>query len=130
MTARWTLVAIILIGISLPYIARLPGGIDWVKQYANISIGGWLFLGAFNAIAWGAVLALIKHYRHPAPIALPALFGFAFLAWAHSTVDLREDAQAAIALIFIPILALIPIAIGGVLGYFLDQWLQRGEKLR
>lgn len=127
MDARRGRVAIVLIGIALPYIARLPGGVDWLKQYTSVSIGAWLFFGAFNAIAWGAVLALSYLYRHSVPMALPALLGFSFLAWAHSTLDLRADAQAAIALVLIPVLALIPIAIGGVLGYLLDRRLLRSE---
>lgn len=115
---------IIILGILLPYLARLPGGIDWLQQYTDISIWGWLFFGAFNAIAWGTILAISFKYKQAFSLIAPCLLGFGFLAWAHYTVDLAADAQAAIALIFIPIYALLPIAIGGGIGYFVDQKLQ------
>lgn len=116
---------IIILGILLPYLARLPGGIEWLQQYTDISIGGWLFFGAFNAIAWGSILAISFKYKRPLSLIAPCLLGFGFLAWAHYTVDLAADAQAAIALIFIPIFALLPIAIGGIVGYWIDQKLER-----
>lgn len=116
---------IIVLGILLPYLARLPGGIDWLQQYTDISLWGWLFFGIFNAIAWGAILAISFKYKRPLSLIAPCLLGFGFLAWAHYTVDLAADAQAAIALIFIPIFALLPIAIGGIVGYWIDQKLER-----
>jgi hypothetical protein len=54
----------------------------------------------------------------------PSLFGFGFLAWAHYSLDLAADAQAAIALVFIPIYALLPIGIGGAIGYVVDRRLR------
>lgn len=53
-------------------------------------------------------------YKRPSSVWVPALLGFGFLAFAHYSLDLASDAQAAIALAFIPIYALIPIAIGAV----------------
>jgi len=40
-------------------------------------------------------------------------------------LDLRADAQASLALVFLPIYALLSIAVGGVLGYLLDRFLRR-----
>jgi hypothetical protein len=99
MTMTAARLLVVLFGVSLPYLARLPFGLDWLAQYTDIDIAGWLFFGAFNA-----------------------------LAWAHAILDLCADARAAIALIFIPVFALAPIAVGGVIGYFVDRRLGRSEE--
>lgn len=112
---------VILAGILLPYAARLPRGVDWLQQYTDSDIGGWLFLGGFNAIAWGAIVAVSFLYKRPSSVWAPALLGFGFLAFAHYSLDLASDAQAAVALAFIPIYALIPIAIGAIVGYFVGR---------
>jgi hypothetical protein len=121
MTMRNARFIVVLVGVLLPYAARLPRGIEWLRQYTDTSLGGWLFFAAFNAIAWGAMLAISLMYRRPVSLLAPGLLGFGFLAWAHATVDLKADAQAAIALVFIPIYALVPIAIGGAMGYVVDR---------
>ena len=112
---------VILAGILLPYAARLPRGVDWLQQYTDSDIGGWLFLGGFNAIAWGAIVAVSFLYKRPSSVWAPALLGFGFLAFAHYSLDLASDAQAAVALAFIPIYALIPIAFGAIVGYFVGR---------
>lgn len=112
---------VILVGVLLPYAARLPRGVDWLQQYTDAGIGGWLFLAGFNVIAWGAMVAVSFLYKRPLSVWAPALLGFGFLAFAHYSLDLASDAQAAIALAFIPIYALVPIAIGAVVGYFMDR---------
>lgn len=114
-------IIIVLVGLLLPYAARLPRGAAWLQQYTDHGLGAWLFLGVCNAIAWGAILATSLLYRRPASLLAPSLFGFGFLAWAHCSLDLTADAQAAVALIFIPIFALAPILFGAVIGYFLDR---------
>lgn len=116
---------VVLIGVLLPYAARLPHGIEWLHQYTDMDLGGWLFFLALNSIAWGAILAISFMYRRPVSLIAPCLLGFGFLVWAHSTLDLRADAQAAIALIFIPIYALVPIVVGAVIGYIVDRRLRR-----
>ena len=118
-------IVVVVIGVLLPFAARLPGGLDWMGQYLQGGVGLLLFVSGFNAIAWGAIIVCSLAYKRPASLVLPALFGFAFLAWGHYQVDLRADAQASLALIFLPIYALLPIAIGGVLGYLLDRFLGR-----
>jgi hypothetical protein len=86
-----------------------------------------LLFGAFNAIAWGSIVALSFLFRKPEPLLIPCAAGFIFLGWAHYTLDLASDAQAAVALIFIPIYALLPIALGGAVGYVLDHRLRRHD---
>lgn len=114
-------ILVVAIGILLPYLVRLPFGKEWVEQYMQGGISGWLFFGAFNAIAWGSILALSFLYRRPRSLIFPAVFGFGFLAWAHASLDLGSDAQAAIALIFIPIYAVAPILVGGLVGLLFDR---------
>ncbi|MCK6474015.1 MAG: hypothetical protein L6R28_20015 [Planctomycetes bacterium] len=118
-------IIIALVGIFLPYLVRVPRGVAWVEQYTDSSVGGFLFIGAFNAIAWGTIVALSFLFSRPAPLLIPCALGFGFLTWAHYTLDLASDAQAAIALILIPIYALLPIALGGAFGYVLDRRLRR-----
>ncbi|PKV11583.1 hypothetical protein [Xanthomonas prunicola] len=125
MTMRNSRFILVLVGVLLPYAARLPRGVEWLAQYTGTAIGGWLFFAAFNAIAWGALLGISFLYRRPVSLLIPCALGFGALAWAHATLDLRADAQSALALIFIPIYALLPIAVGGALGYLLDRRLRR-----
>jgi len=120
-------IIVAVVGILLPYAARLPHGTAWLEQYTDSGLGGFLLLGGFNAIAWGAIVAIGRLYKRPESIVVPALFGFGFLAWAHSSLDLAADAQAAIALVFIPIYALLPIAVGGAIGYGVDRHLRRQD---
>ena len=121
MTMRKARIIVVLVGLLLPYAARLPRGAEWLYQYTDTGLGGWLLFGALNAIAWGAILAVSFLYRRPVSLLVPSLLGFGFLAWAHYSLDLAADAQAAIALIFIPICALAPILAGAAIGYFLER---------
>ncbi|MGO1070408.1 hypothetical protein [Lysobacter sp. CA199] len=112
---------VMFVGIALPYAARLPRGIGWLEQYTQHDIGAWLFLQAFNAVAWGAIVAVSLLYKRPSSVLGPALPGFGFVAFAHYSLDLAADAQAALGLVFIPIYALVPIALGAVAGYVIDR---------
>jgi len=116
-----TRILIVIVGILLPYAARLPRGTEWVGQYTGTGLNGFLMLEAFNAIAWGGLLGLTFLIRRPTAMLVPCLLGFGFLAWLHATLDLAADAQAGIGLVLIPIDALVPIAIGGVIGLVLDR---------
>ena len=74
-----TRIIIAITGILLPYLVRVPRGSAWVEQYTDISVGGFLFIGAFNAIAWGSIVALSFLFRRSLPLIIPCAFGFAFL---------------------------------------------------
>lgn len=125
MTMRTARLLVVVVGIVLPYLARLPGGMDWLGQFTDVDAGGWLFFAAFNAIGWVAILGASFLYRRPAAVLAPALAGFGFLAWAYGTLDLAADAQAAVALVFIPLVALVPILAGTVIGVLVDRRLRR-----
>lgn len=116
-----TRILIVIVGIVLPYAARLPRGTEWVGQYTGTGLNGFLMLEAFNAIAWGSLLGLTFLIRRPIAMLAPCLLGFGFLAWTHATLDLAADAQAGIGIVLIPIYALAPIAVGGVIGLVLDR---------
>lgn len=114
-----------LLGTAAPYLARIPGtlshGTGWFTSYLQGGVVGFLFLGGFNAIAWGTLVGLSYLVRKPAPLIVPGIAGFGFLAHAHSQLDLASDAQAAVALAFIPIYAMPLVVLAfaasvGVLG--------------
>ncbi|MBO6850735.1 MAG: hypothetical protein JJ867_09770 [Marinobacter sp.] len=125
MTMRKARLIIVVVGIVLPYLARVPRGSEWLGQYTDIGFGGWLFFGALNAIAWGCILALSFKYKRPVSLLAPCILGFGFLAWSHGTLDLSANPNAAIALVIIPVYALLPIAVGGIFGYIVDRMLRR-----
>jgi len=116
-----TRILIVIVGILLPYAARIPRGTEWVEQYSDAGLNGFLMLGAFNAIAWGSLIGLTFLIRRPIMLLIPCLLGFGFLAWSHSTLDLTADAQAGLGLVLIPIYALVPIVVGGVVAFVLDR---------
>lgn len=109
---------IVTIGMVLPHVASSLGGMGY-------SMGDFLFISVFNAIAWGSILAIGACYRHQISLLAPAVAGFGFLAWAHGVIGLGTGGQAAFGLIWIPIYALVPIAIGGVMGVIVDRHLTR-----
>jgi hypothetical protein len=113
-----------MIGVLLPYLARIPGawvrGPGWFTSYLP-NWWGVLFFGAFNAVAWGSLLGASFLLQKPPSLLLPAALGFGFLAFAHGVVDLGADAQAAIALVFIPIYAVPLIGIGTAVAAWLER---------
>ena len=125
-TAR---ILIVVVGILLPYLARIPGtftrGADWFTSYLGDGIGAVIFFGAFNAICWGSILGASFSYRHSSSIWFPAVFGFAFPAVAHAFMDLSSSSTAAVALVFIPIYSLPLILVGWLAGLWYDRRLSR-----
>lgn len=120
-------IIVAVVGIFLPYLVRLPRGLDWVGQYTNTGLFGFMIFGAFNAIAWGSIIGVSFLYRRVVSLLFPAVFGFGFLAWEHYSLDLRADAQAAIALVFIPIISLVFVMVGGLCGGVADRYLRRHD---
>lgn len=124
-------VAIVLIGISLPYLARIPGmvshGPDWLTSYFGSGLGAVLFFGAFNAINWIPVAVGTLAFRSLTAVIVSASIGFAWPAYAHATLDLASDAQAALGLIFIPIYSLPLVLVGWVLAFAVDSKRRRRD---
>jgi hypothetical protein len=126
-------IAIVVIGILLPYLVRIPRGYEWAAQYfSNDSfwdnVLATLFFGAFNAIAWGSILYVSFRYKYPVSVLFPAVFGFSFLGYCHYNLDLAAGSTAAIALASIPIYAAaFFISVGALLGYLCDKLLKRHD---
>lgn len=114
-----------IVGILLPYLARIPGmfvyGPEWLWSYLDVGLDGLLFFGAFNAITWGVVLLNTRKLKNASAAWFPSVLGFALPALGHSMLDLSADAQAAIALIIIPMWAIPGALIGGAIGRWYDR---------
>ena len=119
---------IVLVGMLLPYLARIPGGFHWVKAYLDVGLVGFLLIQLFNAITWGAILLFSTSYKRPSMLLFPSILGFGFSAKWHYLTDLSSDPQASFAFLFIPIHSILYVAIGGVLGLVIDRYLNREER--
>lgn len=119
--------AIIIIGIFIPYLARLPSGLDWLMQYLQGGLPGILLMQFLNAITWGSILAWTTIYKRPLFLLFPAVAGFACAGYWHNMLDLGSDPNAAIGLIIIPFYTLVPIGIAGGVAYILDRFLKNNK---
>jgi hypothetical protein len=81
-----------------------------------------LFVELFNLPAVGVAIGLAARYHRRMLWLLPVAPGYGFLWFAHSSLDLAADAQAAVALFFIPIYALPFFAPGALLAELLHRW--------
>lgn len=113
---RWVLV---LLGVALPYAAQWASG-NGLQGYIDSGWQGNLFLLALGAVLWLPLLGLTWLYRFPSSIWWPAVLGLGFAFWAHASVDLSADAQAGLAVVLVPVLSLVPAAIGAVIGWAID----------
>ncbi|MEI7945353.1 MAG: hypothetical protein WCJ02_01590 [bacterium] len=106
----------------IPYACRIWRGLDWVAQYLPDNkdqlISGLIFVGIFAslpAIPLAAVFLLRKWI--PVTFVLSIIVATALLGFWHHNYDLASDAQAAIGLIFIPIIAtMITSVVAGITG--------------
>lgn len=112
-------------GVMLPYVVRLPRGMEWVKQYTDTGLTGNLFLGAMNAVAWGSIIAASTLYKHQASVFFPWACGFAVLAWGHYTLDLGSNSTAGIALVVIPVYATVAVGVGALVGLVFDKYVMK-----
>jgi len=115
---RWLLVVL---GVVLPYAAQLANG-DGGNGLAYLDSGwqGNAFVLALGAVLWLPLLGLTCLYRYPKSIVWPAVMGLGFAFWLHLSVDLSADAQAGLAVVMVPVLSLVPLAIGAVIGWGMD----------
>jgi hypothetical protein len=122
-------IVIAVVGILLPYVARIPGalihGATWLTSYFGSEWWAIFFFGAFDALTWGSIIAATRSYQHVRSCWFPAVFGFALPLVAHTVVDLSADAQAAIALVIIPVYSLVGVVIGWLLGLWYDRRVTR-----
>jgi len=104
--------------VAMPWLARLPKGLEWVSQYVpeeGMVLTGLLFLGSFSLLPGivAACMVLLSRPRFYLPVSMATLFALIFLGYAHYHLDLAADAQASIALIFIPSDAAALALLGG-----------------
>ena len=107
--------------IGMPYAVRIFGGWNWMDQYLGAGWQGFMFLQAFHAVAWVAVLLISLLYKKLSTLWYPVVIGLGLLGLGHATLDLAADAQSALALVFMPIYSLVPIAVGGLLGCAIER---------
>ncbi len=100
-------------GVLLPYIAGLLN-----SGLASDSLGGFLFLSAFNSIVWGSILLATAGYRHAISAAYPALLGF---AWPTLSYLSFGGKSSPIGFIFLPFENLLFVLIGWLIGRHFDR---------
>jgi len=115
--------------VSLPYLSRLPYGLDWTLAYLPDDgklLFGLAFFSAFNVLpAFVVRVGLTGSRTHSrASAAVPFLVMSAATAWAHHDYDLASDAQAAIWLVVAPVFVSILGAISLAL-LFAGSWVLR-----
>ncbi|AMV22483.1 hypothetical protein [Planctomyces sp. SH-PL14] len=109
------------IGILLPFCVRLLCGGGPLRQYIdNGGITGVLFVTAVNIPFWFGLLALTSIYRKPISLLLPCVLVFGFLGLVHFVMSHDESRELAMGFIFLPLLALPLLLVGGLLGYAVD----------
>jgi hypothetical protein len=110
----------------VPYACRLWRGLDWVAQYFPCSNNDpilmtllWIiFFIAFASLpAIPLVVVFLLRKRIPVTFVLSIIFATTLLGYWHHDYDLASDAQAAIGLLFIPILAtILTSVVAGIIG--------------
>lgn len=114
----------------IPYVCRIWRGLDWVAQYLPDNNGhlilGLIFFGIFASLPTIPLIAafLLRKWI-PITFFLSIIVATALLGFWHHDYDLASDAQAAIGLIFIPIVAtlLTSLAAGtiGIIEFFVRR---------
>ena len=117
-------IAVLLIGLILPYLARVLGGWDYIAQY-----GGYnrtLLIQTFNLVPLGLLLIISFTYRDLRHWLLPVGLGFGFLIAQHATLDFSgADPFAAIALALVPMWSVVPIVLGAIVSWTWEWHLRR-----
>ncbi|HEY8241658.1 MAG TPA: hypothetical protein VIH35_09435 [Kiritimatiellia bacterium] len=106
---KWNLTGMLLLVLYvniLPFACRLLHGVEWMVNYLPEGVGGILFFAAVNTLAAGPLLP-VWWLRKVIPVTwyLTLATVTAALVWLHHDYDLASDAQAAIGLLFFPVLA-------------------------
>ena len=126
--------AVILLYVNfIPYACRIWRGLDWVAQYLPDNkdhlILGLIFFGIFASLpAIPLIAAFLLRKWIPVTFVLSIVVTTALLGFWHHNYDLASDAQAAIGLIFIPIIAtMITSAVAGIIG-IIEFFVRRNSK--
>lgn len=116
---------IILIGILLPFLARIPGmlihGKNWFTSYFDGGLGGVAFISGLQMLCWGSILLATLSYKQTKAVWFPAALGFGFAGLSHGFLDLSSGSTAALGLVAIPLLSLPVVLIGWLLGLWYQK---------
>ena len=122
--------------LALPYLSRLPYGLEWVEQYRpddGYFSSGMLFFQVFAVIPSIVTFlsAIVSRSPYYLPVLLASFAAFAFLILFHHANDLAADAQSALTLIFIPIFAAGGAILAGGIGLAIQEiWLKPKSAMR
>ena len=118
----------------LPYISRLPYGLDWVAQYqpnGGYFSAGMIFFLAFAILP--SIFTFLSALVSKAPCYLPVLLSsftaFGILAICHHANDLAADAQSGLTLIFIPMFAAGGAIFSGIIGFGIQELWVKPKKV-
>lgn len=111
--------SVVLIGLAVPHVAYIFRGVGY-------SLGDFLFLTILGPIYWGSILAISRKYRYPLALVPSVVLGYGYVFWSLAVRDLGYDAQSALVYIWVPIYSLVPIGVGGAIGYVMDRWIGLG----
>ncbi len=117
----------------IPYACRIWRGLDWVAQYLPDNndhlILGLIFFGIFASLpAIPLIAAFLLRKWIPVTFVLLIVVTTALLGFWHHDYDLASDAQAAIGLVFIPIIAtMITSVVAGIIG-IIEFFVRRNGK--
>lgn len=116
---------IIVVGVLLPFLARIPGalieGKSWFTSYFDGGFGGVAFIIGLHVLCWGSILLATFSYKQTTAVWFPAVFGFAFAGLSHAFLNLNSSSTAALGLVAIPLLS-VPVVL---IGWLLGLWYQR-----
>jgi hypothetical protein len=103
-------VRIALVGILLPYLARLPGtvthGANWFTSYLEPDLVFTVVFQGLNAIGWGGLVLLSYLVTNRAVLIAPAVLGFGFIAIVHAEATFDGPFDGLVVL-FVPVYALL-----------------------
>jgi len=131
---QWAVSVFVLLFINLlPYLCRLPHGMNWVKQYvpdSGLSLEWILWFHAFASLpSIPPILAALIGKKGTLAFILSLVISISFLAYYHHDYDLASDAQAAVGLVFIPVYATSISTLGFLIGLGLQsKWKSRANK--
>jgi hypothetical protein len=126
--------AVILLYVNfIPYACRIWRGLDWMAQYLPDNkdhlISGLIFIGIFASLpAIPLIAAFLLRKWIPVAFFLSIIVATALLGFWHHNYDLASDAQAAIGLVIIPIMAtMITSVVVGIIG-IIEFFVRRRKK--
>jgi hypothetical protein len=103
-------VRIALVGILLPYLARVPGtvshGATWLTSYLEPDLVFLVVFHGLNAIGWGGLVLLSYLVTNRAVLIAPAVLGFGFIGLAHAEATFDGPFDGLVVL-FTPVYALL-----------------------